>query len=516
MRRAILHSPLMAIAPILVLLAANLSQAKPNVALRSILVSLALAMLLWGALGLLFKDWQQAAILVTLSLVLFYAYGHVYQQLRLVSFSGITLARHRYLAPIWIVLLLVAVWLARTRFKDTARVTQILNISAAAAVAIPLWQIISFESQLPFDDPSSADVAARMGLSWRGSELPPDIYYIVLDAYTGEDTLRKTFGFDNRPFLEQLNELGFYVFECGQSNYAQTEHTLASTLNLSYLDELGDEFVEDSDDRSGMWPLIRHSAVRQMLEELGYSTVAFETGFRWSELDDADRYLEAAAGPIRGLSAFEATLLRTTAAWILADQVETLPPFLDPGRSADEHYRRVSFVLDQLQSVPALPGPKFVFAHIVSPHLPFVFGPNGEFMLHDPSEGERNMDWYTEGYADQVGVLNSRFLPTLESIVAKSDPSPVVILQGDHGPEMGSASDRMSILYAIRLPGADEGTLNQLTSPVNTFRVIFNDLFETAFPILEDVSLFSTYPAPYDYSVITNDCLADGREGQLP
>ena len=515
MRRAILHPPLMAVAPILVLLSANLSQAKLEVALRSIFVSFALAMLLWGALGLVLKDWHQAAIMVTLSLVLFYAYGHVYDLLRQVSISGITLGRHRYLAPIWLVLLLVAVWATRARLKSATRATQILNFSAAAAVAIPLLQLVSFEAQLPFSDADVESISAQVRLSWRDSEPPPNIYYIVLDAYTGEDTLRRTYGFDNRPFLEQLNELGFYVANCGQSNYAQTEHTLASTLNLSYLNELGDEFIEESDDRSGMWPLIRHSAVRKMLEKLGYSTVAFETGFRWSELDDADHYFEPEVGPIRSLSAFEATLLRTTAAWILVDQVETLPPFLDPGHSAEEHYRRVSFVLDQLPDIPALQGPNFVFAHIVSPHTPFVFGSDGEFLENNLQEGESKTDWYLGGYASQVEVLNSKVQTVLEGIV-ESDPSSVVILHGDHGPEMGSDSDRMSILYAIRLPGADEGTLNQLTSPVNTFRVIFNDLFETAFPILEDVSLFSTYPAPYDYSVITNDCLAVGPEGQLP
>jgi hypothetical protein len=506
----------MAIAPILFLIVANLSQTKPDVALRSIVISFAVATLLWGGLGILIKDWERAAFITTLLVVLFYTYGHVYELLRQVSISGVTLGRHRYLGPTWFFLLLIGAWLILTRLKNPTRVTEALNFSAGVAIAIPLVQLILFESQLPFSNTNAEAAANRIGLSWEGSGAPPDIYYIMLDAYTGEDALRKTYGFDNRPFLDELSKLGFYLPSCTQSNYAQTEHTLASTLNLSYLDELGDGFVADSDDRSGMWPLIRHSAVRQMLEELGYSTVAFDTGFRWSELDDADYYFDAATGPVRGLSAFEATLLRTTAAWILVDQLERLPPFLDSGRSAEEHYRRVSYVLDQLREAPALAGSNFIFAHIVSPHLPFVFGPEGEFLPNDPPEDERNMDWYIKGYVDQVGVLNSKVLTALEHIIAQSEPSPVIVLVGDHGPEMGSDSDRMSILYGVLLPGVGEDTSDQLNSPVNSFRVIFNSLFGTAFPILDHASLFSTYPAPYDYTLITNDCFADTTANHHP
>ena len=506
----------MAIAPILILLVVNLGQTKPSVALRSVVISFAVATLLWGGLGILLKDWQRAAILTTLLLALFYTYGHVYEVIRQVSISGITLGRHRYLGPTWFVLLLIGAWLIMTRLKDTTRATQALNFSAGVVIAIPLAQLAVFESQLPFSNTNAEAAASQIRLSWEGSEAPPDIYYILLDAYTGEDALSKTYGFDNRPFLGELSKLGFYIPSCTQSNYAQTEHTLASTLNLSYLDQIGDGFVADSDDRSGMWPLIRHSAVRLVLEELGYSTVAFDTGFRWSELDDADYYFEAATGPVRGLSAFEATLLRTTAAWILVDQLERLPPFLDSGRSAEEHYRRISNVLDQLREAPALAGPNFIFAHVVSPHLPFVFGPGGEYFPNDPPEDERNMDWYIKGYVDQVGVLNAKVLTALESIIDQSDPSPVIVLVGDHGPEMGSDSDRMSILYAVLLPGAGENISDQLNSPVNSFRVIFNSLFGTTFPILDHASLFSIYAAPYNYTLITNDCLADTTANHHP
>ena len=56
-----------------------------------------------------------------------------------------------------------------------------------------------------------------------------------------------------------------------------------------------------------------------------------------------------------------------------------------------------------LEEAPAIQSPKFVFAHIVSPHEPMVFGPNGETLEREPS--------YDKGYPDQIAYLNKRIIP---------------------------------------------------------------------------------------------------------
>ena len=51
----------------------------------------------------------------------------------------------------------------------------------------------------------------------------PDIYYIILDGYSRDDTLQDFFDYDNSQFLKALEDMGFYVARCSQSNYAQTQ-----------------------------------------------------------------------------------------------------------------------------------------------------------------------------------------------------------------------------------------------------------------------------------------------------
>ena len=64
--------------PVLALLATNVGQAKPSAVSRPLLVCIALAGVIFILLRLLFHDWNRAAFLTTLWVVLFFSYGHLY------------------------------------------------------------------------------------------------------------------------------------------------------------------------------------------------------------------------------------------------------------------------------------------------------------------------------------------------------------------------------------------------------------------------------------------------------
>ncbi|MFQ5924122.1 MAG: hypothetical protein ACE5M4_14890, partial [Anaerolineales bacterium] len=439
LRRFPLHVLWLALLPVLVLLGSNLGQVRPTVGYRAMLVVLTISLTVLLLLRLLLRDWAKAGLITSLGLLLFFSYGHAYNALRSVE---IPLGRHRYLLPVAAILGAAGVWALWRRGQAFSGLTPVLNLAIGLALLIPLMQIVAF--QLGWSQAAAATLPSVD--TFESTELP-DIYFLVLDAYTSEAVLRNTYDLDNGPFLNELREMGFYVVDCSQANYAQTELSLVSTLNMSYLDELIDE--TDSD-RAQLWPLLRQSAVRLLLEQLGYKTIAFETGYYWSEWEDADLYLAPDRGPFQGMSAFEATLLRSTAAWALIDALPELPTFLvrDLDRSADSHRERLLYVFDQLERLPSEPGPKFVFAHIVSPHRPFVFDAEGNPVDDDYDWARSNigLDAYKAGYREQVLYVNGRIEEIVDEILERSAVPPVIVIQGDHGPEEGSSQDRMSIL----------------------------------------------------------------------
>ena len=80
----------------------------------------------------------------------------------------------------------------------------------------------------------------------------------------------------------------------------------------------------------------------------------------------------------------------------------------------------------------------------------------------------------------------------------------MIILQGDHGSIGSKPNTRMTIFNAYYLPNGGVKALHDDISPVNTFRVVFNTYFGGKYNILDDVSYFSIYSAPFEYTIIPN------------
>lgn len=516
LRRLPFHPPLLIGFPILSLLAANVDQVRLDVVWRPLAYSIAIGGGLWLVLFWVLRDERRSAAITSLAALLFFSYGHVYAELRGWGEAGHLLARHRYLLPLWLLLFAVTMlFLARRRRFEAG--TTAFNTVSVLLVAITIAQLGSYALRMrssagsgerPLNDPASASP-----IELKAPEQLPDVYYVVLDAYGRGDVLADHMGIDNSEFLRELEALGFYVASCSQSNYAQTELAFASTLNMAYLDDLGDKFKPNRDDRTPLRPLIRNSLTRRLLENLGYGVVAFETGYPFSELDDADRYvgptLARGSRSPRGLTGFEVLLLRSSGGLVLLDAAEVLPELLVPNvdHRLQEHRRQVLTTLDTLEDPEDLPRPRFVFAHIVAPHSPFVLGPNGQARVEAEfsgaaSDGAGRIEWYRQGYADQIEYLHGRLLPILRGLIEGGATEPVIILQGDHGPEEGSSSDRMAILNAYYLPGAVDDRLHPGISPINSFRLVFDGVFGADLPLLPDKSYFSTYNRPYDFRVI--------------
>jgi len=101
-----------------------------------------------------------------------------------------------------------------------------------------------------------------------------------------------------------------------------------------------------------------------------------------------------------------------------------------------------------------------------------------------------SIDLEKKGYINQIQFANSQALAIVDQILANSKTPPIIIIQGDHGLEVG---ERNLILNAIYLPEAGRDDLYSSISPVNTFRVIFDNYFNADLPLLPDNSFYSKY-----------------------
>jgi len=486
--------------PVLALLSNNISEVHYTVGIRPLVISIAAAAMFLMILRLIYKNRHRAAFATTALAVLFFAYGHAYD---LISEKWEVPHLTIWMLGAWLVLsVLVLVWAGwhKSRFEEVAVG---LNFVTVSLVMVALVQVIRGmvppRTSSPVDDYAPVQV-----LNLPAGQDLPDIYYIIPDSYGRSDLLLKDFKYDNSAFIQRLRGMGFYVADCSQSNYSRTDISMASSLNMDYLQYLDDDFQPGNIGRSTLWASISQSTLRYELESVGYKIVAFATGFAWSEITDADVYL--APSPVWSeMTAFETLLTRTTPArhfedlgWINLDQID------------GQRYReRTRLILNSMDDLAHMPGPKFVFIHIIPPHPLFVFGPDGS--LTDPAPFLDENRRYTAvsyilGYFNQAEYISSQLETALSTLLRESSTPPVIILQGDHAPWMQTGAGKFKILNAYYLPGHNN-LLYPTISPVNTFRLVLDAYMGADYPLLGDKSFYSPIPNIYEFQEAPNPCL---------
>lgn len=503
----------MAIYPSIAILAANLGEVRLAAIVRPLLASLVFAAITYAIAWAATRSRASASALTAWTLLLVFSYGHIYDALKGVSLGELRPGRHIFLFPTWILLALVG-YLAVIRFRPGRIFFVSMTVIAFAAIVQPAARVLIYEAR---SSASFAEAATTHRSEVSGAALPPlankpDIYYIILDAYARHDVMSEVYGYDNTEFLADLRELGFVVGACSQSNYNQTGLSLASSLNFEYLDTLDPQKGRGVSDLVWVTSAIRESRLRSYLEGQGYRTIAFETGFPFTEIVDADVFLAPSSSQehqIRGLSAFEEMFVQTTAFSFLQDGLSLLPNAANAGLTESEKWHRshVLFTLDSLENLVSLPGPKFVFAHVVAPHGPFTFGPEGE-PVHSPDEDTTPPEVLRRAYADQSEFISARVIEALRLVLSISAPPPVIILQADHGPAHSSPEDNLSILSAFLFPGAADVVYNTVT-PVNSWRLVLNELAGSELPLLQDVSYFahdSVSDDSFGFTAIPQQC----------
>lgn len=492
------HPLLIGIYPFLALLGSNLGQVNPVLTLRVFLATVLFVLAVFFGMQKLIKDNQKAGLFTSLLFLFFFTYGHAYTLLEGKALFGMLLGRHLVLAPVWAVLAAGVGYLILRTKAPLQPATRILNIIAVLLAALALVRIGAY---FLTNTPERAEVQQELPVQTPSAALP-DVYYIILDAYSRPDMLEEYHNLDVTAFVQELESLGFVFPACTQSNYSITALSLASSLNMDYVEQIAPQIVQQNINWGAFSDYIVHSEVRKQFEALGYRFVTFETGIPWDEMPDADHYLVRDQSILRQMlnfrqvTEFEVLYIRTTALRLMDELRSSAGYALSTVVQSpqEDHYGRILFVLDELEKTAEIPGPKFVFLHLMAPHGPWVLGVDGEYFYTDNE---------MEGYDRSVIYLNERIPGILQSIIANSEQPPVIILQGDHG---FLNEERLAILNAFHLPGVSEEALYPQVSPVNTFRIIFNKYFGASYELLPDRSYLSDRDDPYNFSEIEYPC----------
>ena len=461
-----------------------------------LVVSVAVALL-----RLVLKGWHQAAVAVTVVTAVVFAFGHVER-----AIDGRLGEQALFSASV--VIAVVGVWLAIRSPSLIARSAPFLNVSVAILLLVQITTLAGGSWRADLDWMRSEPSSESLPTSHLFDRLPPiaaagrpDIYYIILDAYGRHDALGD---FDNSEFLEALEARGFSVALEATSNYRSSMQSLASSLNLEYLDSLGNRTPRSKGDIAR---LVEHNALATILKRLGYTYVHLESG--WGMTDKSPLadvgltftpagVLTSIASENAGISygedaahaegfvegTFTRELLSTTLVRVLVLQSFPLVSNSPYQWWAPE---RALQMFEFLSGPIQAPEPKFVFAHILKPHKPAVFDRHGNMFLSKGGSvgfSDSHDGSVPDAYIGQLIYTNTLVLRAIDGILENSKNKPIIVIAADHG-RLGE-SRRHATLAAFHLPNAGDNALYSSISSVNHFRYILDRYFGLGLGLLED------------------------------
>lgn len=493
------HPLLLAVYPVLHLLAQNTASVRPAAASLSLVVVGVASLVLLVINSLVLKSRAKGALLTSLLVGQFFSYGH------LLSIMGGTdgAAGLTWALVILGLVLFIAAGVKLARYAGSlARWNRSLDVVALVLTLMVLgpiaWSEMNPATNLPLGD-AKTETQTPLGYL-------PDIYVIVLDGFGRADKLSEIYDVDLTPLQTHLEDNGFKIAKRAFANYCQTSLSLACLLNSDYVTELLPRENRGFRDRKFLNQIVQVNRNVQHLRDMGYQLVTLAGGSELAVQDKPDVHYGGGA-----LNEFQTTLLATTplplaASLFAGEAVGALDPYA-------QHRDGVLYQLAKLPHVVAGPGPKLVFAHVLAPHPPFVMDAKGQKVKPDYefSVGERYA-WkgYVEGYAGQVTWLAAEIQNTVDGILAASRRPPVILIMGDHGPasqwvdlyhrtgkfettDAELIAERLAIFLAVLMPEGQGGGFYHDMTLVNVFPLIFERCFGEPLQMRPDHSYFSTY-----------------------
>lgn len=391
-------------------------------------------------------------------------------------------------------------WETRTRDVVT------LNLVAAVLLGVNILVAGSKEvATLTERWRGAADELIGANLATKSTPPPAparDVYYIVLDGFGRADTLEELYGIDPEPFGRFLESKGFYVPSAARSNYSQTFLSFASMLNMNYLDTVASALGTNSTLRTPLEYLIQHNALMRLAKRAGYRVIGVGSDYMATyRFDSADTCWCERFGP----DPLELAAIRLTP--LAALRVGRL--------AVAAHRKKILDSFDAIDRATSVPESTFVFAHIIAPHPPFVFGPDGSarsentlpFSFSDGDHFPGSREAYVRGYRGQTEFVMQRLRRLVEHLLNTPGPAPVIIVHGDHGPgsmlhwedpDATNKTERMSIFAAYYFPESSEGFYPTIT-PLNGARLLANRYFGADLSLQKDESFLSTWTRPFDF-----------------
>jgi len=405
-------------------------------------------------------------------------YGAVHDFLKS-TFENSFLLKYSFILPFLLIYCAILFFYFKRTNKQFIKLKTFLNLLFAVLI---LFDLVSF--LLNKKESNSVSLPnSEFLLSNTTLQSKPDIYLIITDEYAGEKELQDIFLYDNSKFMEDLKGRGFYVVQNSKSNYNATVFSMASMLNLNYLNLQSNKISLHN--VLECRELVNKNIFTNYLKQQGYSIY----NYSFFDLENQKYAVRNLFFPTHKDLFNSQTFTRRIAAnigfnFVSKDEVERV--------RRNNVYNDNKIDSLTRNNIVNSTSPKFVYTHFTMPHHPYFFDSLGR-----PTPLEKLSDDYNSDknrYISYLKYTNKILLDLIDHIQSKSKTPPIILLMSDHGWRQFENEVNQEYFFmnlnALYFPNKNYSKLYDGMSNVNQMRVLLNTYFDQQLPLLPDSTYF--------------------------
>lgn len=457
-------------------------------------IYLAIASLLWLISKWVTGSYHKGGLWTSCVLILYFFFGAAHDALKQLPIPSRFSSYSVVLFLVVLILLLLSVYF-RKRSQPLYKGHQFFNLLWGVLVIIELVGVVN--KQLSHrqweNDYALHQTPVLRALPPTPAAQQPDIFFVVFDEYASSSALKKYFHFDNSPTDSLLRANGFYVAAGAQSNYNSTPLSIGSCFNMQYFDRPMEGFASTTKTILQSWYGLNRSQVPKLLSQAGYAVYNFGV----SDLEHVPVSTSRFNAAYETTPLYQETLsgrIDRDLLWLVQNNIPAIKQYF-VRRYTRESAAFVARNLTNLRhTVAALneqnDQPKFVFAHVIMPHEPFLLDAQGQLVIDE----HKPIDPYdVNQYLQQLAYCN-QWIDSLARTANQPFARPrVVVIEGDHGfrdQQLRQYRDKQFMnLNAWYFSDGNYAGVYDSISPVNTFPIVFNKYFNTSLPLRKDSTI---------------------------
>lgn len=387
---------------------------------------------------------------------------------------------HIILLPGMLIALLVTLFFLIKSKKNFKNALKISFVIALSLVFFNIGEITYYTVQSNLIPDNSVETFSV------DQDNPRDVYYIILDAHASTAVLKKYFNYDNSDFENFLKEKGFFIPEFSFSNYYTSNASIPSTLNMDYIHH---SIIQGKHPNLTFQKALIETATAKNFERNGYEIISITNEYN---LHPSEKSIKVCGNDLRGFRVFS-FYLDTTPIKIFKS---TIYSALNKTSTEQVDISTQPLIENRTCALSELPDirnnfshPMFVQAHLIMPHSPFIFDSKGDIVNFRALSNEQ----FPNAYLEQLQYTDIKIQEIVEKLL-DSEPKPIIILQSDHGVRFQlNEKDEQPLDHsflnfdAYYFPDIElDKDEYPVTTPVNSFRILFNEYFGTDYELLEN------------------------------